>query len=249
MNEPSKICTGCKASKQISAFHAARKQSRGLRTGRGGLGVASQCKDCRADARRPGIVAERAERIALAADGLKRCTACKAIKPEAAFNANKAAWDGKCHKCAACAAAALRKWREANPDGFSRWRRENADHRSQYNRKWREENKEHLAQSIAAWAKANRDKVNALVAKRNARKKKAAVAWASQEAIRAIYAEAARMTDETGIRHEVDHYYPLQGELVCGLHCEANLQILTKEENIRKKNRMPNVQQVQHGLQ
>ena len=58
-------------------------------------------------------------------------------------------------------------------------------------------------------------------------------------AIRAIYAEAARITKETGVRHEVDHFYPLQGEFVCGLHCEANLQILTKVENIRKLNRMP----------
>lgn len=65
------------------------------------------------------------------------------------------------------------------------------------------------------------------------------VRWADLDAIRAIYAEAARLTAETGIRHEVDHYYPLQGEIVCGLHCEANLQILTKAENIRKKNRMP----------
>ncbi|MFP5434219.1 MAG: HNH endonuclease signature motif containing protein [Alphaproteobacteria bacterium] len=63
--------------------------------------------------------------------------------------------------------------------------------------------------------------------------------WANQEAIRAIYAEAALLTDTTGVRHEVDHIYPLQGKFVCGLHCEANLQILTKTENIRKHNRMP----------
>lgn len=89
------------------------------------------------------------------------------------------------------------------------------------------------------WAKANPDKINALIAKRNAIKKNALAPWADLTAIRAIYAEATRLTKETGIRHEVDHIYPLQGETCCGLHVENNLQILTKTENIRKKNRMP----------
>jgi hypothetical protein len=92
---------------------------------------------------------------------------------------------------------------------------------------------------MTAWMKANLPKIIAKKAKRKAAKHRASVAWASETAMRTMYREAARLTRETGIRHEVDHYYPLQGELVCGLHCEANLQILTKEANIRKLNRMP----------
>ncbi len=81
--------------------------------------------------------------------------------------------------------------------------------------------------------------INALVAKRNAAKRNATPSWVDMERVREFYERAAFLTQATGVRHEVDHIYPLQGELVCGLHCEANLQILTKSENIRKSNRMP----------
>ena len=37
---------------------------------------------------------------------------------------------------------------------------------------------------------------------------------------------------------EVDHIIPLQGENVCGLHVDYNLQYLTPEENGKKGNRL-----------
>jgi hypothetical protein len=60
------------------------------------------------------------------------------------------------------------------------------------------------------------------------------VQWADKTAIKAIYAEAARLTRETGVPHEVDHVVPVQGREVCGLHVENNLQIITREANRRK---------------
>lgn len=58
--------------------------------------------------------------------------------------------------------------------------------------------------------------------------------WAE---IDAIYAEARRITAETGIPHNVDHTIPLAGKLVSGLHVPWNLQVLTEDDNFRKHNR------------
>lgn len=46
------------------------------------------------------------------------------------------------------------------------------------------------------------------------------------------------MTRETGIAHEVDHIYPLQGRNVCGLHVETNLRVITRSANRKKNNRV-----------
>ena len=100
----------------------------------------------------------------------------------------------------------------------------------------------HLAQVRAKnkrWIAANRGRFNALVAKRNAAKLRATPVWADRAAIDAIYAEAARRTRETGIAHAVDHYYPLLSPVVCGLHVEHNLRVITRSENSKKKNHLP----------
>lgn len=60
--------------------------------------------------------------------------------------------------------------------------------------------------------------------------------------ILSIYADAIRLTRETGIQHEVDHIIPPQGidskgnHVVSGLHTEANLRILTQARNAYKRN-------------
>lgn len=135
----------------------------------------------------------------------------------------------------------LRQWRADNPGAFGLWHSRNIEHRSRYWQQWYARNKARLARSYAIWAKANKHVVNALIAKRTAAKRRAVPGWSNHEAVKAIYRAAAELTRLTGVRHEVDHIYPLQGRTVCGLHCEANLQILTKAENIRKSNKMPSV--------
>jgi 5-methylcytosine-specific restriction endonuclease McrA len=50
-----------------------------------------------------------------------------------------------------------------------------------------------------------------------------------------FYKEAERLTEETGIIHHVDHIIPISKG---GLHHQDNLQVLTKEENLSKGNKI-----------
>lgn len=169
----------------------------------------------------------------------KVCTKCGRLKAFSDFHVRRASPDGMAYKCRECVNSYTAAWQQRNPDAFKRWYEENRDSRAEYWAKWYDENREHRAASYAAWARNNKHIINSIIAKRSAAKKRAIPSWADHEAMRAVYAQAAWLTETTGVRHEVDHIYPLQGESVCGLHCEANLQILTKTENIRKSNRMP----------
>ena len=169
----------------------------------------------------------------------KRCSVCGEHKPTQEFSRRTASPDGLAYKCRACSRVYLTQWRADHPGAFKAWYQANREHRRVYWSRWSADKKTHLKAAYAAWAKLNKPIINALIAKRTARKKSATPAWADMDAILAIYEEAARRTAETGVRHEVDHIYPLQSDVVCGLHCPANLQILTKTENIRKGNRIP----------
>lgn len=61
--------------------------------------------------------------------------------------------------------------------------------------------------------------------------------WADASKMAAFYIERDRLTCETGVRYHVDHIVPLVHPLVCGLHWEGNLRVITALENMRKSNR------------
>lgn len=87
-------------------------------------------------------------------------------------------------------------------------------------------------------ASAIRPRHAAQAMKRYAGRRKATPAWVDLTAIRFVYDEAARITEESGEQHQVDHIVPLMGRTVCGLHVPWNLQVITKPENIKKGNRV-----------
>jgi hypothetical protein len=68
--------------------------------------------------------------------------------------------------------------------------------------------------------------------------RKATPAWANQAKIAALYEEAQTLSGMMGEPCHVDHIVPLKSKIVCGLHCEANLQILPGLENMKKGNRV-----------
>ena len=91
------------------------------------------------------------------------------------------------------------------------------------------------------WRQNNKAKLLAKTRLRQAHVIRATPAWADIEAIRAIYVTCEEITQQTGINHEVDHYFPLISNVVCGLHVEANLRIIPASEKRSKGNRMPEI--------
>lgn len=60
--------------------------------------------------------------------------------------------------------------------------------------------------------------------------------WANKKKIKEVYETAKLLTENTGVKHSVDHIIPLRHALVCGLHVESNLRIVTHAENVTKSN-------------
>lgn len=72
-------------------------------------------------------------------------------------------------------------------------------------------------------------------------KKRATPKWLTEEhkqQIKVFYEESSRLTKDTGIKYNVDHIIPINGEAVCGLHVPWNLRVITETENFKKSNKL-----------
>jgi len=126
----------------------------------------------------------------------------------------------------------------------AKWAKENKVKKNECSSEWREKNPEHSAQYGREWRAENPDKNRAKTARRRAARIKRTPMWLSSDdykAIQAMYKEASRMTEATGVKHHVDHVIPLNGRFVSGLHVPDNLQILTAYANLSKGNQFNNI--------
>ena len=91
--------------------------------------------------------------------------------------------------------------------------------------------------SSLKYKSANKHVSNAICARRRARIISATPMWANKDAILGFYETAQGLNMLIGEWHEVDHIVPLLSPIVCGLHCEANLRVITAIDNNKKGNR------------
>jgi|SRR6185312_3995780 len=183
----------------------------------------------------------------------KRCTKCLVEKPLDQFSKNaRNKTDGRQPKCKAChheyerqnAARIREKQHEKyarDPQGAMRrvsdWVKLNPEKANANKRAWRARNAERMDQMRKRFIESNPDYIAFRCRSYQASKRQAVPAWADKAKMRRFYTEARRLTKETGIQHHVDHVVPLVSKVVCGLHCEANLQVLRFDQNVRKSNR------------
>ena len=97
-------------------------------------------------------------------------------------------------------------------------------------RVWRLENLDKDRVYKANYAKNNPSKLLVNAAKRRAVKLQAIPAWYEKDAIENLYLRSSADT-------HVDHVIPLVNDQVCGLHCLANLELISAFENRTKSNK------------
>lgn len=155
------------------------------------------------------------------------CTKCKEEKSLEEFSKNKSAKDGLKYQCKGCESSRHKQYYEDNPDynkaASKKWREDNPDYNKSASKKWREDNPDKRAANNANY---------------RAKKRNQTPPDADRNLMLVFYTEAQRLTEETGIKYEVDHYIPLD---LGGLHHQDNLQVITQAENQSKSAKDPKV--------
>ncbi len=171
---------------------------------------------------------------------IKRCSDCRRFLSENSFpwrNKKKGYSMSYCRKCQSNRTYLWRldnpeyqkQWRENNPEYQKQWHKDNPECKKQYNNRRRKNNPECDKQ----YRKNNLDKVNALNAKHRALKLNQSPILTKTEKMKVqLYYQ---ISSYLGDDWHVDHIIPISKG---GLHHPDNLQILTKEANLRKCNKL-----------
>ena len=175
------------------------------------------------------------------------CKACRSVYMKAYTKANKERLAEAARKrylenkeeYTAANKANYQKNKDAYKQRAKKWAAENPEKRKQVVRKYNN------ADPIRRYEKGKKHRLGnpgyyaAAYKARQLRKKQAMPSWADVKSIEAMYRQSAWVTKITGIKHHVDHYYPLKSDIVCGLHNEFNLRIIPAKVNLRKHNHFP----------
>jgi len=138
---------------------------------------------------------------------MKECRICKEIKSYSEFYKHNKRKDGYRSECKICHKLEVANWQTRNRDKCNGY--------------------------IKKWKQTENGKISLKRYKRKRRQvhKNATPLWANNTKIDKIY----KVAKARGL--VVDHVVPLNSTIVCGLHCEDNLQPISWDENLRKNNR------------
>lgn len=187
---------------------------------------------------------------------MKKCSKCQIDKEVTAFYSHVTGLEGLSASCKQCKKITSDSWYTKNKQRkattASKWAAthkeqiaklnscnykknllENRAKRQQYHKEHQKEEKIWRQQYL----NENPEIARNWTSKRRAAQLNRLPKWltiADKEKIKSFYNEAAKLTQITGIPHEVDHIIPLCGKNVSGLHCPQNLQILTRSQNRSK---------------
>lgn len=159
----------------------------------------------------------------------KRCRECGAEKLLADMKADKSKSYGFANICKPCHRM---KMAERMPTVIEKLRAYNLE----YAKKNREKKRAYDQKARRVRYHKGRLGKLATTNSRRGRKRAATPAWANEFFIGEAYRLSVLRSHLTGIQWEVDHIVPIVSNLVCGLHCEQNLQVIPEYLNKKKTN-------------
>lgn len=240
-----KTCNKCKSSLPVTDFYKSSYAKDGLQ---------HTCKTCKKIAKRKTEFAFISDSVP---EGKCYCSECRQLKElnESNFYKSKISKSSKVLICIDCRKMKT-KQRINNDESLRNKNKERCrihyeNNVSKYrssSRKWKSENKikvyeshkkymqSEKAKELRRKSQANRYKINpekhiAISCANDSRIRKARPKWQKSIEITTYY----RLARIFGL--EVDHIVPIKSNLVCGLHCLDNFQLLTREQNASKGNR------------
>lgn len=185
----------------------------------------------------------------------KQCTKCGIFKPTSEYCIDKNKKDGLYSSCKDCKNKKNREYKKKNPikikaynDAYRKDNKDNINIKSMDNyyanrenilaihKQYRKDNKQKCRAVSKKYYQSHKIDWYIKKANRRALKNNATVSYADTKAIMRKYRVAQILGIINKRKYEVDHIIPLNHPLVCGLHHEDNLQILTMEHNRRKHN-------------
>lgn len=188
---------------------------------------------------------------------MRQCRVCGSRKDDGQFVRAKTCKNGISNECRSCKTARCVGYYKLNQEEknkqHSEWSRNNPDKVAMYARNWRRNNPE-KAKALEArrqrdpqkrleymrgWAHRNRAKVRSYNLAKLRKIRLATLRGLGPKDFLPIARMAEEMRLKTGIKHHVDHIWPLSGKTFSGLNVPWNMRVITAKENLRKSNKHP----------